>query len=68
MIVATESPISPATCSGGGYSVNCGTSMAAPTVTGLCAFILEDYRAQFPAQPDPRNSTLKALLAHNAKD
>ena len=56
------------TSSGGGYSVKCGTSMAAPTVTGLCSLILEDFRAQFPAQPDPRNSTLKALLAHNAKD
>lgn len=50
------------------YTVQCGTSMACPTVTGLCALLLQDYRAQFPAQPDPRNSTLKILLAHNAVD
>jgi hypothetical protein len=56
------------TSSNGGYSVKCGTSMAAPTVTGLCALILEDYRVQFSGQGDPRNATLKALLAHNAKD
>ena len=56
------------TSSSGGYSNKCGTSMAAPTVTGLCALILEDYRVQFPTLADPRNATLKALLAHNAKD
>lgn len=50
------------------YGVACGTSMACPTVTGLCALLLEDYRVQFPALPDPRNSTLKIFLAHNAFD
>ncbi|HKQ47142.1 MAG TPA: S8 family serine peptidase [Phycisphaerae bacterium] len=50
------------------YGSFCGTSMAAPTVTGLCSLLLQDYRAQFPATPDPRNSTLKILLAHNAVD
>ncbi len=50
------------------YTVKCGTSMAAPTVTGICALILEDWRALFPSDPDPRNSTLKALLAHTAVD
>lgn len=50
------------------YGSFCGTSMACPTVTGLCSLLLQDYRAQFPATPDPRNSTLKILLAHNAVD
>ncbi len=58
-------------CSSSGnndYAVKCGTSMACPTVTGLCALLLEDYRDQFPSLDDPRNSTLKILLAHNAVD
>ena len=42
--------------------------MASPTVCGLSALLLQDYRVQFPGQPDFRNSTLKALLAHNAQD
>ena len=50
------------------YTVKCGTSMASPTVTGLLSLLLEDFRAQFPALDDPRNSTLKVLLAHNAED
>jgi hypothetical protein len=54
--------------SGGGYNVKCGTSMASPTVCGLTALMLQDFRAQFPGDPDPRNSTLKALLAHTAVD
>jgi alpha-tubulin suppressor-like RCC1 family protein len=49
------------------YYVACGTSMAAPTVTGAVSLLLEDYRARFPG-PDPRNSTLKVLLAQTATD
>jgi hypothetical protein len=50
------------------YASGCGTSMAAPAVTGICALLLEDYRARYPGQPDPRNATFKALLAHTAVD
>ncbi len=50
------------------YSTLCGTSMASPTVCGIASLLLEDYRVQFPGQPDPRNSTLKVLFAHNAVD
>ncbi|MFQ5492084.1 MAG: S8 family serine peptidase, partial [Phycisphaerae bacterium] len=50
------------------YTTFCGTSMASPTVCGLSALLLQDFRASFPGQPDFRNSTLKALLAHNAQD
>ncbi len=54
--------------SSGGYTSKCGTSMACPTVTGLSALIMQDWRAQFPLEPDMRSSTLKALLAHTAED
>ena len=50
------------------YTTMCGTSMAAPTVTGLTALFLQDFRAQFPGVPDPRNSTLKAVYAQTAVD
>ncbi len=50
------------------YGTICGTSMAAPTVTGLAALMMEDFAVQFPAEPMFRNSTLKGLLAHSAVD
>ena len=54
--------------SGGGYSSKCGTSMASPTVCGISALILQDWRAQYPERPDMAGHTLKALLAHTAFD
>jgi len=56
------------TSSTGNYSVKCGTSMASPTVCGLSALIMQDFKAQFPGQSLFRNSTLKSWLAHTAID
>lgn len=57
--------------SGGGdssYAVLCGTSMASPTVCGISALVMQDFRAQFPTRPDMLPSTLKALLIHGVQD
>ena len=50
------------TYGGGG----CGTSLAAPSVTGTMALILEDWRAIHESDPLP--STIKGLLMHTARD
>ena len=58
-------------CSSSGdssYRSLCGTSMASPAVCGLAALVLQDYQEQFPGQPLPRNSFLRALFAHTAVD
>ncbi|MFQ5590414.1 MAG: S8 family serine peptidase [Phycisphaerae bacterium] len=52
----------------GGYTVKCGTSMAAPTVAGIGALLLQDYRRLFPGADDFTNATLRAMLAHTAQD
>jgi hypothetical protein len=56
------------TSSSGGYNVKCGTSMASPTVCGISALLMEQYRLSFPDRDDMRNCTLKALLANTAVD
>ncbi len=56
------------TSSSGGYTTLCGTSMASPTVAGIVALMLEEWRLSFPDAADPRNSTLKAILANTAED
>ena len=54
--------------SSGGYTGKCGTSMASPTTTGSAVLFLQDFRLQYPGEPDPRNSTLKAIFAQTAQD
>ena len=54
--------------SSGGYTTMCGTSMSCPTVTGLSALILQDYRAMHPGEPDITGHMLKSLFAHTAFD
>lgn len=51
------------------YAANCGTSMAAPAVSGNIGLLLERYRDVCPTGgTDPLPSTVKALLVHGAVD
>lgn len=52
----------------GGYGVMCGTSMAAPAVTGVAALLLQDWKSLLPEEPLPRNSLLKVFFTHTAMD
>ena len=53
---------------GFGYRPLRGTSMATPTVTGLVALLMQDYRSQYPDRDDPTNATVKMFLAQSAAD
>ena len=53
---------------GGGYGSYCGTSMATPTVTGISALIVQEWRRLHPGEPDLSNAGLKALLANSGDD
>src|SRR5688572_5141136 len=49
-----------------GNNLFCGTSMAAPAVSGVIALMIEDFRSRFGTNPLP--STMKAILLHTAQD
>ncbi|RJP49241.1 MAG: hypothetical protein C4583_12945 [Anaerolineaceae bacterium] len=55
------------TGSSSGYTTMCGTSMAAPAVSGISALLIQQYRAS-NSNVDPLPSTIKALLIHGADD
>ena len=54
------------TLPGDAYGAFCGTSMAAPAVTGALALLVEDLRAR--SLPDPEPAVLRALAYHAAVD
>ncbi len=51
---------------GNRYGGACGTSLAAPSVSGTIALIIEDWRATHDGDPLP--STIKGILIHTATD
>jgi hypothetical protein len=54
------------TLPGDRYGGGCGTSLAAPSVSGTMALLLEDWRRT--RQADPLASTVKGILIHTATD
>ena len=48
------------------YGEFCGTSQAAPVVTGIAALMFEQYRLNYSRDPLP--STIKGILIHTAMD
>jgi len=67
-IASGEGVISPSASEDNTYTTLCGTSMSAPTVTGICALVMQDYRVNNPGADDMLNSTLKMILTHTAQD
>lgn len=51
-----------------GYSGGCGTSMAAPVVTGVIGLLMDQYTQTNDVFPNISPSTYKAILVHTARD
>ena len=51
-----------------GYVGGCGTSMAAPVVTGIIGLLIDQYRQTNGVFPALNPSTYKAVLVHTARD
>lgn len=57
---------SPYSASDSTYGISSGTSMAAPTVTGTAAVLVQFYQQQYGVRPT--SATLRALMSHTAFD
>jgi hypothetical protein len=51
-----------------GYTTKCGTSMAAPVVSGIVALMMESYSDSTGGAPNLLPSTYKAILVQTARD
>lgn len=51
-----------------GYAGDCGTSMAAPVVTGVIGLLMDQYTQTYGVFPNVNSSTYKAVLVHTARD
>lgn len=51
-----------------GYKAECGTSMASPAAAGVSALVLQQWRRQHGTRSLPASHTVKAILAHTARD
>lgn len=64
-LMAISSSLSP--INGGGYAVDYGSSIAAPTVTGAAALLVEQYRKKHGGT-NPPSSLIKNILLNGAMD
>ena len=53
---------------GQAYTGKCGTSMAAPVVTGIIAQLMDAYEDHYGVEPSIRPSTYKSVLIQTARD
>ncbi len=66
-IAAPNVGIQAASCGTQGYTGKCGTSMAAPVVSGIIALMMEQFQDTYGNLPN-YPSTYKAMLIHSAID